>query len=155
MFGGCLMRSRGLWFGSLLAAAATLWAITDLPLTRIAPQARADTPDRTPIPFNHASLARVAGPGSGGCIQTASASTFRPGNEVPDTYWPLSVFAANADNLNAAADTAQNSQRIQFILAANGSSIASTVERHFALIRSNHQMDGNLEMPDADGCAPL
>lgn len=149
------MRSRGLWFGSLMATAATLWAVADLTLPHIATQAKADTTVATPLPVAHAALGGVAEPVSGGCIQTASASAFRPGDEVPDTYWPLSVFAANADNLNIASEQAQTGQRIQFILAANGSTIASLVERHFALIRGNHQTGGNLGTPDEDGCAPL
>ena len=149
------MRSRGLWFGSLMAAAATLWVAAGLTMPPLATPAHADAADQPADGSTHATLGPVAEPGSNGCIRTASASTFRPGDEVPDTYWPLSVFAANADNLHSAADQARNGQRVQFILASNGSSIASMVERHFTLIRNHHAVNGDLGAPDEDGCAPL
>lgn len=149
------MRSRGLWFGSLMATAATLWVAADLTLPPIATPAHADAAGQPADASTHAALGFVAEPGSNGCVQTASASAFRPGDEVPDTYWPLSVFAANADNLYSAADQARNGQRVRFILASNGSSIASMVERHFTLIRHRPAVNGDLGTPDEDGCAPL
>ncbi|MCF8470769.1 MAG: DUF1254 domain-containing protein [Parvibaculum sp.] len=59
------------------------------------------------------------------CVYDVSAQPVRLTSPVPDTYWSLSVFASNTDNFFVVNDRQVTSERIEIVLAPEGSPAAN------------------------------
>lgn len=59
------------------------------------------------------------------CVYDVSEQPVRLTSPVPDTYWSLSVFASNTDNFFVVNDRQVASDRIEIVLAPEGSPAAN------------------------------
>ncbi|MBI1261386.1 MAG: hypothetical protein GC184_06650 [Rhizobiales bacterium] len=145
------MRFGGIWIGSLTVMAATLWLGADVTMSRAhAAEAAARNGDDTPAPqFMAAETPYTA------CIHKVSTSSLPQGEVVPETYWPLSLFAANADNIRQMAPSPVQTRHVQFVMTTNGATIIATSGSGLSLIRKNDIHHVATPRDGQDDCAPL
>lgn len=145
------MRLRGIWIGSLTAMAATLWFGADVssPRAHATKLVTQKSHEMAPPQLLASETPYTA------CIHQVSTSNLPEGEVVPETYWPLSLFAANADNIRNLAPAPSQRRHIQFVMTTNGATIISTEDSGLSLIRKNSGSHVALPRDDEDDCAPL